>query len=424
MTRKPILFIVALLSLLLATVSITGCTHGGATQVTFDQLFADPNEYNGKEITIEGFYFHGFETIVLSEKLELSSFAPGHLVPKGVMIWVDGGIPRDVEDKLNKQEKMGPVELYGKVRMTGRFEYGAKFGHLGSFDQQITPEETSVLPWSPPTSQTAGEGFAIYLTREDNPPAQMPALSHVTLAGQPIIGMNDIITYNSQTHELKLTPEAFERISKLDVPVQGKSFVGCVDRKPIYFGAFWTPISSISFDGVTIWKPLDVYEPYIITLELGYPTSSFYGGTDPRNSQEILAVFEKAGKLIDKLTIADIYSLPHAMKGYELYSWQTDKRWHFTLITGTNRNKALDEIVSGDDFVSEAGLVNVHVEGVDAAKSVIAKLPQNEFVIWLADMREPTSQQAINICLPPEAMVQDTKEYALARGIDFTVQAS
>jgi hypothetical protein len=28
--------------------------------------------------------------------------------------------------------------------------------------------------------------------------------------------------------------------------------------------------------------------------------------------------------------------LPHSMKGYELYSWQADEQWHFTLITGTN----------------------------------------------------------------------------------------
>src|SRR4030042_5739023 len=131
---------------------------------------------------------------------------------------------------------------------------------------------------------TKGEGFAIYLTKEDVPPSQMEALSHVDIADQPIISIKDIITYNAQTHELKLTTSAFERISQLDIPVRGKSFVVCVDKKPIYWGAFWTPISSLSFDGVTIWKPLSLEQPHVITIELGYPSSSFYGGEDPRNN--------------------------------------------------------------------------------------------------------------------------------------------
>jgi hypothetical protein len=421
MIHKIWAFISATFLLALAFLAV-GCNAGGLAAVTFDQLSSNPGKYSHKEITIEGFYFHGFETIVLCEKLELSGFAPGHLVPKGRMIWVEGGIPKEVEDKLNQQQQMDSVEIYGKVRMIGKFQYGGKYGHLGGFDEQITPRETAVLPRAQPASQALGEGFAIYLTKEDVPPAQMPVLSHVDIADPPIIGMNDIITYNVQTHELKLTTEAFERISRLDVPVQGRSFLVCVDKQLVYFGAFWTPISSIAFDGVTIWKPLDVHEPYIVTLELGYPSSSFYGGNDPRNSQEVLSALGKAGKLIKKLTIADIDSLPRSMKGYELYSWQVDNHWHFTLITGTNRNKTLDEIIYGEDFISEAGWVNVHLLGVDAAKSVLSKLPHDAFVKWLAGMREQTSQPAISILLPPGPIIQDIKEYALGLGLDFMVQ--
>jgi hypothetical protein len=72
---------------------------------------------------------------------------------------------------------------------------------------------------------TKSEGFAIYLTREDISPAKMEALSHVELSDQPIISVEDIITYNAQTHEMKLTPSAFERINELDIPVTGKSFI-------------------------------------------------------------------------------------------------------------------------------------------------------------------------------------------------------
>ena len=144
-----------------------------------------------------------------------------------------------------------------------------------------------------------GEGFAIYLTGEDIPPARMEALSHVEIADRAIISMADIITYNPQTHELKLTDAAFERISRLEVPVGGRSFLVCVDRAPVYWGAFWTPLSSMSFDGVTIWQPLSPWEPGVIKLELGYPSPSFYTGVDPRNNAEVMKSLVQAGKLVN-----------------------------------------------------------------------------------------------------------------------------
>ena len=225
-----------------------------------------------------------------------------------------------------------------------------------------------------------GEGFAIYSTKEDIPPAQMEALSHVNIADQPIISIKDIITYNAQTHEIRLTGTAFERISQLDVPVRGKSFMVCVDKAPIYWGAFWTPISSISFDGVTIWKPLSSQEPTVITIEQGYPSSSYYTGEDPRNNVEIMKSLDQAGKLIDKLSITKIDKLPHSMKGYELYSWEEDNQWHFTLITGTNRTKTMEEITSREDFISETGWVKIRVVGADAIKDILSRLPQGESV--------------------------------------------
>jgi hypothetical protein len=268
-----------------------------------------------------------------------------------------------------------------------------------------------------------GDGFAIYLTKGDIPPDQMPTLSQVDIAEPPIISMKDVITYNAQTHELKLTTSAFERISQLDVPVRGRSFVVCVDRKPIYWGAFWTPISSLSFDGVTIWKPLSLEGPHVITIELGYPSSSFYGGEDPRNNPEVMRSLEQAGKLINKPSIAAVDELPHSMKGYELYSWSEDSQWHFTLITGTNRNKTPEEIISNEDVISEAGWVQIHVVGVDAIKAVLSKLPQGEEILWLARPRaEQTPPGNINFMLPPEPTIDNIKEHAGQCGLDLLIQ--
>jgi len=229
-----------------------------------------------------------------------------------------------------------------------------------------------------------GEGFAIYLTKGDIPPAQMPALSHIDIEEQPIIALSDIVTYYADTHHIALTASAYERISKLEVPVSGKSFVVCVNRKPIYWGAFWTPISSISFDGVTIWKQLWAQGPEVVKLELGYPSSTCYGGEDPRNNAEVMESLEQAGKLTTMSSATTGDKLPHSAKGYDLFWWTEDGQWQFTLITGTDRLKYLEEIVSNENIVSENGWVHIHVVGVEAIETVLSRLPQNEYVSsWL-----------------------------------------
>jgi len=124
-----------------------------ARNVTFDELFANPGHYNGRCVIVEGFYFHGFEVIVLSEGLEYSGYAEGHLVPKGRMIWISEGIPKEVYDELYQQQMMGHLERYGKVRVTGLFEYGGKYGHVGMYSSQIVPVELELLPGSPTAQQ-------------------------------------------------------------------------------------------------------------------------------------------------------------------------------------------------------------------------------------------------------------------------------
>jgi hypothetical protein len=141
------------------------------------------------------------------------------------------------------------------------------------------------------------EVFAIYLTRNDIPVSEMEKLSHVEIADEPVIAAKDIIAYNRETHEITLTAKAYERVMSLQVPTSGKSFVVCVDKGPIYWGAFWTPLSSQSFDGVTIWVPALSEHENTIKLELGYPSPSFYQGEDPRSNPDIMESLDKAGKL-------------------------------------------------------------------------------------------------------------------------------
>jgi hypothetical protein len=259
------------------------------------------------------------------------------------------------------------------------------------------------------------EGFAIYLTRDDIPPAQMPVLSHFEIAEQPLIAIGDIITYDRQNHQMTLTAAASERIAALKVPVRGRSFAVCVDRHPFYWGAFWTPVSSMSFDGVTIWKPLGAEGASVIRIELGYPGAAFYRGEDPRNDAVVLKSLSEAGKLV-----AD--GLPHAMKGYELYSWPDGEDWYFALVTGTNRNKTVEEIVSPDSIVSADGWVHLRVAGVAGINAALGRLPRAEPVLWLAEGGAATQTAAeAAITLPPGPVVDAVRAHAAGLGLDFTV---
>jgi hypothetical protein len=78
-------------------------------------------------------------------------------------------------------------------------------------------------------------------------------------------------------------------------------------------------------------------------------------------------------------------ALPHSMKGYELYSWQVGKAWHFTLITGTNRLKTYAEIVSTENTVTASDWVKLSVQGMENLRAVLNRLPPGETVIWISE---------------------------------------
>lgn len=144
------------------------------------------------------------------------------------------------------------------------------------------------------------EGFAIYLTKDDIPVSQMEALSRVEIADTPLIGINDIEGYHWDTHDVELTVETYEKVSQLKVPTSGVSFVVCVDRQPIYWGAFWAMYSSSWFDGITIWYPLIIYDEMpanSITIRAATSPSNAPPIEDLRLSPIIKDSLEEAGKL-------------------------------------------------------------------------------------------------------------------------------
>jgi len=142
----------------------------------------------------------------------------------------------------------------------------------------------------------AGE-FAIYLPAKEltGPQVAGADLRNLSLQSKPTIAAGDILAYDPTTHTMQLTPAAAQRLAQLKVGVYGRAFIVCVGTEPIYAGAFWSPVSSVSFNGVIIELPARVEDELALTL--GYPTAAVSSGTDPRSDQRILTALRRAGKL-------------------------------------------------------------------------------------------------------------------------------
>lgn len=143
--------------------------------------------------------------------------------------------------------------------------------------------------------------FAIYLTTGEIPSQQLAitGLYALPLQAQPLLTDQDILAYHQGFHQMDLTPAGYQKVQNLfsgQVDVSGVPFVVVVGSQRIYSGAFWSPLSSLSFDGVVIMQPLERPD-HTIGFSLGYPSRTAFTGVDPRGDPRILDALRAAGKL-------------------------------------------------------------------------------------------------------------------------------
>jgi len=143
------------------------------------------------------------------------------------------------------------------------------------------------------------DGFAIYLLAQKIPATELTQIdiNQLILETKPIISKDDIISYDKTDHIIELTQTAYTRIQQIfPIPVNGIPFVVCTGNERIYTGAFWIPISSISYDGVVIMQPFNAIDTSI-QITLGYPGPEFFTGNDPRADSRIMKALKEDGKL-------------------------------------------------------------------------------------------------------------------------------
>jgi hypothetical protein len=137
--------------------------------------------------------------------------------------------------------------------------------------------------------------FAIYLQADESVWIKPALLSRIKLSEEPILSIDDIVSYNEESHEIKITTSAVERLH--DLNPAGKSFVVAVGRQPIYLGRFMAAYFSVSFDGVVIlWPPMS-NSGENLRIQLGYPGPNFFEGQDPRSDPRIFEALRQASKL-------------------------------------------------------------------------------------------------------------------------------
>ncbi len=157
---------------------------------------------------------------------------------------------------------------------------------------QTAPAEESVM--------RGGEPFELYLVAEEGmrgADLAVRPLEDLSLAAEPLITTEDLTAYNWEQHTFDLTEEAYQRLMavfSLGMPLDGLPFVVSAYEERIYAGAFWTPLSSLTFDGVVILTPFDPAAGTFFIFT-GYPRADQFTGQDPRGDKRLMHALADAG---------------------------------------------------------------------------------------------------------------------------------
>ena len=166
---------------------------------------------------------------------------------------------------------------------------------------------------------------------------------------------------------------------------------------------------------LTDWSPIN---------DVGTPLPTALSSATPQETPLPAATKESPtpAPTVQLSTLPD--PLPESFKGYELVSWQTGDDWNFTLVTGTNRSKTCEELMSPESQVSEDGFVKITVTGVSQIKKVFDLLPENTQVFWSGmDLSGQVPEGTVYFSYPSEKTINDLMTYAVRQNIDLVVLA-
>jgi hypothetical protein len=95
-----------------------------------------------------------------------------------------------------------------------------------------------------------------------------------------------------------------------------------------------------------------------------------------------------------------------SMKGWELYSWQKDGEWLFSLLEGTNREKSRAEIQAPE----------VTLEGIDALQTGLELIAPGQYVTWWS----PSWVEA-GLAFPSDEMIAEVERICDQRELGLSI---
>ncbi len=101
-------------------------------------------------------------------------------------------------------------------------------------------------------------------------------------------------------------------------------------------------------------------------------------------------------------------TLPSSIKGYELVSWQEDGDWWYTLVTGTNRQKSFEELVSPQSWIIPGEFLKISTNSLADLRSILERLPSGSEVIWGGmELSGEVDEGVPYFTYPPEKILAD-----------------
>jgi len=115
----------------------------------------------------------------------------------------------------------------------------------------------------------------------------------------------------------------------------------------------------------------------------------------------------------------DTLKITHSLKGWELYSWPVGNSWHFSILTGTNRLKTLEEVRSDNS----TGMHWITVSGTDSLKLVLSKFPENEYITMIGQgwLQNCWGGNYGTLQLPPQAVIDEITQFCIQNKLNFQV---
>ena len=89
-----------------------------------------------------------------------------------------------------------------------------------------------------------------------------------------------------------------------------------------------------------------------------------------------------------------------SMKGYELYSWEEDGQWFFSILIGTNREKTLEEI----------RLPDAALKGMEELQRDLESIPAGQAITWMSGE---------GLAFPTDAIIQKVEQSCRDQGLDL-----